>query len=127
LATVENKVKHPKACFTIEYHLCHIDDQSILAAIVLNVSFQVDIYFTLTPFLISLYSTTYLYSYSVVGFGTKAQGEQTMKNRTFGNVWLNLNNPAVNVIIRVNVMNKDQESRMVLEQHCHWQIQNCDS
>jgi hypothetical protein len=29
-----SKVKHPKACFTIEYHLCHIDDQSILAAIV---------------------------------------------------------------------------------------------
>jgi hypothetical protein len=34
LTTVKNKVKHPKACFTIEYHLCHIDDQSILAAIV---------------------------------------------------------------------------------------------
>jgi hypothetical protein len=36
LTTIKNKVKHPKACFTIEYHLCHIDDQSILAAIVLN-------------------------------------------------------------------------------------------
>jgi hypothetical protein len=35
LTTIKNKVKHPKACFTIEYHLCHIDDQSILAAIVL--------------------------------------------------------------------------------------------
>jgi hypothetical protein len=34
LTTVKNKVKHPKACFTIEYHLCHIDDQSILAAVV---------------------------------------------------------------------------------------------
>jgi hypothetical protein len=34
LTTVKNKVKHPKARFTIEYHLCHIDDQSILAAIV---------------------------------------------------------------------------------------------
>jgi hypothetical protein len=33
LKTVKNKVKYPKACFTIEYHLCHIDDQSILAAI----------------------------------------------------------------------------------------------
>jgi hypothetical protein len=29
LTIVKNKVKHPKACFTIEYHLCHIDDQSI--------------------------------------------------------------------------------------------------
>jgi hypothetical protein len=31
-------VKHPKAYFTIEYHLCHIDDQSILAAIVPRVT-----------------------------------------------------------------------------------------
>jgi hypothetical protein len=35
LTVVKNKVKHPKVCFTIECHLCHIDDQSILAAIVL--------------------------------------------------------------------------------------------
>jgi hypothetical protein len=34
LKTVKDKVKYPKVCFTIEYHLCHIDDQSILAAIV---------------------------------------------------------------------------------------------
>jgi hypothetical protein len=34
LTVVKNKVKHPKVCFTIECHLCHIDDQSILAAIV---------------------------------------------------------------------------------------------
>jgi hypothetical protein len=34
LTVVKNKVKHPKGCFTIECHLCHIDDQSILAAIV---------------------------------------------------------------------------------------------
>jgi hypothetical protein len=34
LTTVKNKVNYPKAYFTIEYHLCHIDDQSILAAIV---------------------------------------------------------------------------------------------
>jgi uncharacterized membrane protein len=34
LTVVKNKVKHLKVCFTIEYHLCHIDDQSILAAIV---------------------------------------------------------------------------------------------
>jgi hypothetical protein len=27
-------VEHPKVCFTIECHLCHIDDQSILPAIV---------------------------------------------------------------------------------------------
>jgi hypothetical protein len=33
-SVVKNKVKHPKVCFTIECHLCHIDDQSILAAIV---------------------------------------------------------------------------------------------
>jgi hypothetical protein len=62
----------------------------------------------LHPFLFH-YTLLYFYSYSVVGFVTKAQGEQTMKNRTFGNVWFNLNNPAVNVIISVNVMNKDQE------------------
>jgi hypothetical protein len=30
----KNKVNHPEACFTIEYHYCHIDDQCILAAIV---------------------------------------------------------------------------------------------
>jgi hypothetical protein len=30
----KNKVKLPKVCFTIECHLCHIDDQSILAALV---------------------------------------------------------------------------------------------
>jgi hypothetical protein len=35
----KNKVKHPKACFTIEYHLCHTDDQSILAAIVCFLQF----------------------------------------------------------------------------------------
>jgi hypothetical protein len=34
MTTVKNKVIHPKACFTIKYHLCHIDDQCILAAIV---------------------------------------------------------------------------------------------
>jgi hypothetical protein len=34
LTTVKNKVKHPKAFFTIEYRLCHIDDRSVLAAIV---------------------------------------------------------------------------------------------
>jgi hypothetical protein len=34
LTVVKNKVKHPKVCFTIECHLCHIDDQSIFAAIV---------------------------------------------------------------------------------------------
>jgi hypothetical protein len=34
LTVVKNKVKHPKVCFTIECHLCHIDDHSILAAIV---------------------------------------------------------------------------------------------
>jgi hypothetical protein len=34
LTVVKNKVKHPKVCFTIICHLCHIDDQRILAAIV---------------------------------------------------------------------------------------------
>jgi hypothetical protein len=39
LTAVKNKLKHPKACFTIiEYHLCHTDDQRILAAVVLPVS-----------------------------------------------------------------------------------------
>jgi hypothetical protein len=27
-------VNYAKGCFTIAYHLCHIDDQSILAAVV---------------------------------------------------------------------------------------------
>jgi hypothetical protein len=44
LTTVKNKVKHPKACFTIECHLCHIDDQSILAAIVLITDTQIQKY-----------------------------------------------------------------------------------
>jgi hypothetical protein len=43
LTTIKNKVKHPKVCFTIEYHLCHIDDQSILAAIVPNGAYEIKI------------------------------------------------------------------------------------